>query len=318
MRQSFAHMLEPWAIANSVSTFRSLPDGERALRMLEGIGSTTRPAGRAWNNQVIALLEDISGAAARSGMSWNDVVKDLIAQAVAAGGGFTPVWKPLRIADAESGDTSTPGYDAQAGPSTQFVSASEDAAGITLTVRNRGVAADHGREGFGWILPLPSDVDPSDLDFSILFRITPITPFTTNVLAVIGAGVVDRDGDILNAASFYFAAQLEQVSAGTHRHGIGRFNLEGGVNGIADTIPVIGVWKPSANRIGNMHIMALDASGNNVYSSTVIHFQVNASPNAGYRFFIWGGVENIDDTVDSTGKYNIEYAVVPRAPAGTF
>lgn len=231
--------------------------------------------------------------------------------------GFVPAYVKLRIADAESGDTSTPGFEANA-PS-QFVSASEDSAGVTVTVRNRTASVDQPSEAMGWSID-PANIiagyDPTDLNRMLLFRITPVTPFADGSTASIHIGLSDNAG-VPTAANARSLGIGFQAGASLPRFQLHRRTTELGFSNFPDDTSIYAMLQTTIDEMGTLIGWAVDGSGNNVVVPVGISLSDNGALSGSRFIYISAGVENTADDTDSTGKYEIEVAWVQWLPAGS-
>ena len=321
MRRSFAQMLEPWAASRSVSLHRGLPDGERALRMLEGIGSTTRPSGQ-WNNQVIVLLERISGASARSGMSWNDVVKDLIGKAAAAGGGVT-------LAEVVAGDFDS--LNAFKDLNSIENAALSIAAGGLVTFDTLRVASlsDGLGEMAVYRMNWPSSY-VGDGTRGLLWKLTPQSAADFEDM-IFCAGVCDRGGDPTNALAVCGWGGVISNPASTWRIAIGdRTDKTGAESDTAQQAvsPKIYIWWRPNGDVGDdtstgasfgqfgsltpyMRTVPFAGSGSR-------GFNVDAVTRDGLWPVLAVGVDSAGAGENDVTQWKVEFGTFDCAPEGTF
>lgn len=232
------------------------------------------------------------------------------------GGDGVPEWVKFRVANADSGDFTTPGWDDNA-PS-QYLSGSEDATGITLTMRNRTVVTSKPETSFGWFFDpttLFPGIDIDDRDFSYVFRVSIVTAFPQGSLAWMSAGVVDRGGDIQNAAARYIDGKLQQGSGQmSHRTAV-RATQESTLTAL-ETIPGHWIWERYRDQLGRFNQHNVDANGD-IFGNPGTGRNEPGSLTGGLKFFIAGGIENQADTDNRTGKYELEVARIPLWPAGS-
>ncbi len=247
-------------------------------------------------------------------MAWDRPADDTLGNG--DGGVTAPVWTPLRVDDAESGDFTTPGFDNNA-PS-QFISGSEDASGITLEVRDRTFAADMPTEAFGWILPmtvLPA-FDVADRNQIVMFRITPVTQFPDSSTAWMGCGIVDSNGAMLAAGTRLGGGQIQRIGvANSNRFGLVKHSTEVGFNSQADAR----AFHVLATRYANaIQAVPFGFDGSGVATVTLSVVAAAGVADEDLRIYIAGGIESLADTGTFTGKYQLEAAVAQVWPAGTW
>jgi len=245
----------------------------------------------------------------------------VLASPSGAAGAAAVEWKKLRIADAVSGDFTTPGYDANA-PS-QWVSGSEDGTGITMTLRNRTALADEPNESLGWLIDPASvfaDWDADDFDQQVMFRITPVTEFEDSSLAWMGCGLTADGVALPSASAQYLGGQVQRIgTANSNRHGITDAGNELGFNSQVDGRPLHVITLRSSDALAGVVPWTLDGAGVLTLIAGWPNMQGQRTPSysGNVRFFIAAGVEDTSDDANFTGKYELEVARW-SFPAGSF
>ena len=186
-------------------------------------------------------------------MSWNDVVKKLIEAAASA----APTLVQLRLADAELGDDTAPGY---IGTVEQFVSLSEDITGWSVGMDNGlGDPALGPNEGFSWPFPMPSDfVD--DGTMGILMQVEVVTGFSTNgVNAFAALAVADNGGDPSSGSTHVLGVKYQREA---FNPGVGWMKRSSQATDLGSgTVKCVGVWVPGSTSFGSITTEGINSIG---------------------------------------------------------
>jgi hypothetical protein len=212
-------------------------------------------------------------------------------------------WKTIRLADAELGDASAPGY---AGSRAQFVSLTEDVDGWDIEVI-RGSSTGIGFQFCPvWPFALPF---PDDFLHSIFFRILIVRDWSITTAQGYGAiGIADNDGD----PSIAIARGPLYQSNATPEGGMLRGNSALKSGGTVDFDRVHGSFTPTSTRFGATTGQAINTSGEN---TGLLKGETNGNVITGSRKMLVGfGVESSTEVSAIDGKFKLQYATMRTMP----
>ncbi len=241
-------------------------------------------------------------------MAWDSVDSTWETGAPAAAG-FVPEWIQLRVADAELGDASAPGFAGTAAP---FNALTEDAAGWQISLDNV-ISADSLKAGCSWRFPIAPDfVDDGTWGFAV--RVTEVTPFPDNKSAWITVGWADRGGVMTDASVLSLSAGITRI--GTNNRATGydsALRLVGGENAFTVMTAILHRWNPE-----DQVILAVGRSGLPAIVSSVTILRNETLFSGERKLIVSAGCQSTLADGPHTGKFKLEYAVIPVFPAGTF